>query len=493
MTKNILLAATAASVMAFAGAASAHTLTFRTTGAGGSIDATETGGAALPYKLAAEAKTVSPAFKQFDLVDTLSVGSSLPSGNVVLTLTLTNGTWGAPLTAGNVQVSSPAIAACTTFTAVPSSGGASGGTTATFLISNSSAGCGSFNLDLPIAPGATGTVRVSATLATEAGTPIDPPNPAGLDVVTRPSGFDGVLNGNIGAGALTDTYATLLITPVYTTFAVGGSGHAAPETATLGQLGTAAITVGAGIYKDLNATPIAAADVTSANLTVAGSYTAFDGAGGAVTLGGTPATTLTTSSAAFSGAGFATAMTGGAQAFRVQRETAAVPIPSSTYAATLSYTLDPAFYNQDAAITGPFETIGRDGTNVVFPWMNSTSIQTATGSTNLVRLGNISSAASGAVYAQVLNTFNSASGYTPANGGAPVQVAASIPANGELVITTATLTTLLGNWGRGDVQISVEAASNTITARRYATLANGSITEFQSGTVAADQNNVNVP
>ena len=28
----------------------------------------------------------------------------------------------------------------------------------------------------------------------------------------------------------------------------------------------------------------------------------------------------------------------------------------------------------------------------------------------------------------------------------------------------ATLTTLLGNWGRGDVQISVEAASNTITA-----------------------------
>ena len=55
------------------------------------------------------------------------------------------------------------------------------------------------------------------------------------------------------------------------------------------------------------------------------------------------------------------------------------------------------------------------------------------------------------------------------------------------------LTTALGEFGRGDVQISVEAPSNTITARRYATLANGSVTQLNSGTVAADQNQVNVP
>ena len=91
----------------------------------------------------------------------------------------------------------------------------------------------------------------------------------------------------------------------------------------------------------------------------------------------------------------------------------------------------------------------------------------------------------------MLNAASSASGYTAAP--APVQIAASIAGNSELVINTATLSSALGNWGRGDVQISIEAPSNTITARRYATLSNGSITEFQSGTVASDQNQLNVP
>lgn len=483
MTKNILLAATAASVMAFAGAASAHTLTFRTIGAGGAIDTFETGGLATdPYKLAAEAIPAAPSSATFALTDALS-GGNLPSGNVILTVTVSGGTWGAAVGAGAIT----AGAGCSTFTSTLSTGGASGGTTATFIVSNSAPDCPAFNLDLPIAPGA-GNVTVTTTLATEAGTPIDGLT-ASRTVVSRVGAFGVTIDGAIGAGALGDTFATLTVLPVYTTFFVGAAGHTGGgETSTVGQLGTIRLTVDTTVHRDLADNLVSAADVTDADVVVTGNFNAFNGAGGAVTLGGVAADTVAAGSATLNNR--QAALTAAAQAFVVTRETGGV-IPSSTYSAQVSYTLNPTFYNQEGPVTGALETIGRDGTNVVLPWMNSTSVQTATGSTNIVRLGNISAAASGPVFAQVLNSTNAAVGYTPA--AAPVQLFANIPANGEVLITTAALTTALGNWGRGDVQISVEAPSNTITARRFATLANGDVTELTAGTVAADQNNVNVP
>ncbi|MBN8530056.1 MAG: hypothetical protein J0M36_12590 [Caulobacterales bacterium] len=479
MTKNILLAATAASVMAFAGAASAHTLTFQTGPVAG-IDATETGGPTSAYKLASEAK-VPPGSANFALVDTLS-GGNLPSGNVILTVNLTGATFASAVGAGVVT----GAAGCTTFTSTLSSGGASGSTTVSFVISNSAPDCSALNLLLPITPGA-GTATVTTTLATEAGTPIDGLT-ASRNIVTRGSAFDVVFDAGIGAGALADTFATLAVTPVYTTFSTtGGHTGGAPESATVGQLGTIRITVDTTQHADLGGVVFAtAAHVTDADTVVSGNFTAFDGAGGGATLAA--AATMTASTATINNQ--QAALTAGAVPFIVTRETGGV-IPSSTYSATVTYTLDGTFYNQESPATGALETIQRDGTNVIFPWMNSTSIQTVTGTTNLIRLGNTGSASTGPVFAQVLNAASSASGYTAAP--APVQIAASIAGNSELVINTATLSSALGNWGRGDVQISIEAPSNTITARRYATLSNGSITEFQSGTVASDQNQLNVP
>lgn len=484
MTKNILLAATAASVMAFAGAASAHTLTFRTIGAGGAIDTTETGGLpTAPYALAAEAIPVAPGFATFALTDALS-GGNLPSGNVVLTITLTGGTWGGAVGAGAIT----AGPGCSTFTSTLSTGGTVGGTTATFIVSNSAPDCPAFNLDLPIAPNTGSAVTVTTTLATELNTPIDGLT-ASRQVVSRPSAFGVTINSAIGAGALGDTFATLAVLPVYTTFSTAAGAHtAAPETATVGQLGTIQVTVDTTVHRDLADNLVAAGDVTDADVVVTGNFNAFNGAGGNVTLGGAAADTVTGTTATLNNR--QVALTAAAQPFQVTRETGGV-IPSSTYSAQVAYTLNATFYNQEGPVSGALETIQRDGTNVIFPWMNSTSVQTATGTTNIIRLGNVSGAASGPVFAQVLNAANSAVGYTPA--AAPVQLFANIPANGEVVINTATLTGALGNWGRGDVQISVEAPSNTITARRYATLANGSVTELNSGTVAADQNQVNVP
>jgi hypothetical protein len=493
MTKKILLSAAAVSVMALAGTASAHDLVFRPGPVVGAIDAAEVG--ATGYRLAEEA--ISTASGAFALDINLSPTSTFPSGNNIISIDLNGGTFATALSSANV--SAPGC------TVVLSSGGAAGSTNANFLVSSSGGSCSSAQLDIPVTPGAASDVWLRSTLRTEAGSPIDPDtaqtqpagNPFGalaqnqeaLQLVDRVNAFAVVIDGAIGAGALTDTFATLTQSPVYTEFFVGTNGHdGVIETDDEGQLGTIRITVDTTARRDLALNFVTAADVTDADVVVTGNFTAFNGASGAVDLGAVAATVNTAATTATINNQQA-ALTAGAVPFTVNADGGA--IPSSAYSATVSYTLNPTFYASEGPVSGALETIGRDGTNVVFPWMNSSSIQTVTGTSNVVRLGNISTAATGPVFVQVLNAVNSGSSYTPAT--APVQIAPSIAANGELVISTAALTAAVGEFGRGDLQISVEAPPSTITARRYATLANGSVTEFESGTVANDQNQTNVP
>ena len=497
MTKNVLLAATAVSVMAFAGAASAHTLTFRAAPTvAAHISAIETLGAALPYKLALESSLTTPTSNTFALVSTLSGGAQFPSGNNFVQIDLVGGTFDTAL--GASAVAAPGC------TSVLSSGGAAGSTTAKFLVSSAGGACNLANLDLPIKPNAGSEVSVTTTLSTEAGAPIDPPAAATLKIVSRVDAFKVVFDSAIGSGALGDTFATLAVNPVYTTFSTAPGAHTAGgETSTVGQLGTIKLVVDTTAFKDLAKAPVALIDVTEAGVTVDGNYNAFNALPGLVTLGapmvintGATQATLASSGAVATSLVIAASAVPAAPAvsgvpFIVTREAAATAIPSSTYKASVSYKLDTASYIQEGPALGDLETIGRDGTNVVFPWMNSSSVQAVNGTSNIIRLGNVAGSASGPVYAQVLNSVNAGAGYTAAT--APVLLFPNIAANGERVINTETLTTALGEFGRGDVQISVEAPSATITARRYATLANGSVTELNSGTVASDQNQVNVP
>lgn len=485
MTKNILLAASALSVLAFAGAASAHDLTFRDNGGGvvGDIDATDTGGATAPYELAEEARVVAGDSANFLLVDTLSGGSSLPSGNVLLTVALTGGTFDAGVTGGNIS----AGAGCPTFTATISSGGAAGSAAVTYIISNSSAGCSSFNLDLPILPSGANDVSVSSTLRTEAGTPIDGLTDT-LQVIDRVNAFNVVFDAVIGStapggGALGDTFATLTQLPVYTEFAtvaggIPGSHAGGVETATAGQLGTITIVADATAYSDLQLNNVDPTDLTEADVAVTGSWSAFDGVGGDVELDGVSADDITGNVATFEDR--EGDLVNNIAPFIVTRETADVAIPASSYSAQVSYTLEPTIYNQEGPFTGALERIGRDGTNVVFPWLNDTTVSSSSGTTNRIRLGNTGSAATGPVYAEVLNQ-------TGTVATAPVEISPGIPAGGELRISTATLTSALGAFGRGDVRISVEAPADTITARRYLQTANGGITELSNGTVASEQ------
>lgn len=473
MTKNILLAASALSVLAFAGAASAHDLTFRAVGGTpGLIGATDTGGATEPYDLAEEARVVSGDSAVFQLSDTLSGGSSLPSGNVLLTVNVAGGTFDAGVTGGNITADP---ATCPTFTATISSGGAAGSASVTYIISNSSAGCSSFDLDLPILPTGASDVTVSSTLRTEAGTPIDGLTDT-LQIIDRVNAFNLVVDSAIGGGALGDTYATLTETPVYTEFFVGAGGHGAGETASLAQLGTIEIEVDTTAYRNLQLDNVAVGDLTQADVVVTGNYNAFPDAD--VQLAGVAADDVTASVATFEDREGDLVNT--TAPFTVEAD-GVTAIAASNYSAQVSYVLNNTFYTQEGPFTNALERIGRDGTNVVFPWLNDNTVSSSSGTTNRIRMGNVGSEATGPVYAEVLNSSTGVS--TPS----PVQIAASIPAGGELRLTTAQLTTALGAFGRGDVRISVEAPATDITARRYLQTANGGITELSSGTVASDQ------
>lgn len=506
MTKNILLAATAVSVMAFAGAASAHTITFRTTVAAdtqiGTYSVTNAGAAATDgFSLAAEAKTPTTN-NVFWLTDSLSSGN-LPSGNVVLTITLTgDGEFNSAPTAANVVGG----AGCTTFTAVPSV--APTAKVATFIISNSLPNCSSFNMNLDLIVTGAGGVGITTNLVTDGlgGSPIDGGS-ASRTLVVRENAFQLVVDASItgtpvlGAAAGGRTQATLNSSPnpAYTRFNnTGVPFHSGTdgESATVGLLGHMGVRVNeASHYNLLPANLVDETHVTAARVAVVGDYSALtptlDGTGGPITA------TVTGDTAVFGGA----AGTAGVAAMLrydlpsnvtdgagfIVTKSGSAAIPSSPYMATVTYTLD-TMYNADT-ISNPnaLEPITRDGTNVIFPWMNSTSIQNANGSTNLIRLGNVSGTAAGAVFAQVLNTVPALQGTGYVAKTAPVKLFDDIAARGERVVNTALLTTELGDFGRGDIQISIEARPEQITARRYATLANGSVTEFESGTVANDQ------
>ena len=180
MTKKLLLAGIALGALTFAGAASAHDLSFRAAGPAGSIDAGDVNttpqaedgaryGRSLVglYLVAQEA--IGLAQGTLALEDTLEAGA-LPSGNTVLEVALSNATFGANFAATSIQGG----ANCDlTFTVVRSTGGGAGDNQARFIISNSDTDCDSFTLDVPVSPSSVGTVTVRTSLRTEGGNPVD--------------------------------------------------------------------------------------------------------------------------------------------------------------------------------------------------------------------------------------------------------------------------------------------------------------------------------
>lgn len=502
LTKKLLLAGIAAGALfGAASAASAATLSYRETGGDGLAgpdidlsDVTPTGGT---YRYAEEAaSSLSATGNTFALQDVLSPGSSLPSGNVVVRLTLTNATFGSIVPSNALSGG----AGCATFTSAVSLGGAANASQVSFVVSNSSPGCGSFNIDLPVRPNGVGNVTLTSEITTETGIPIDG-GPHSLALVTLVNGIYPVVNAAIGGGALGNTIADLQTTPApYLAFDVGPGNHTtAPESAQVGQLGTVGINVRPDVYRNLQKTLLTLADVTSTTgTTLTGDFTAYNGTGGFIAINGAFATSApdgTNATASFGANPLATAIAfeptpatpgitaGAPQPVQVRIENSGV-VQSSSYLINIQYALSAGLTETNPSLpaTRTLEPIEREGTNVILPWMNSADLIAANPNAqrNLVRIGNLVNRPA-QVFAQLRS---STAGVTL--GFAPVGV---LPANGELVVDYPQLAAL-GNFGRGEVELIIEAQPADVTVRRYAINASGAFTEIESGTVANDQNAV---
>ncbi|KDA00628.1 hypothetical protein HPO_01325 [Hyphomonas polymorpha PS728] len=398
-----------------------------------------------------------------------------PTGNVLAFVTVTGATFDGALDGSEVVG---------TTTSVISNGGLNGGTTVTYLISGADlcdAGTPTIcSMSLPVV--LTGSdVSVSIGFETDAGADVDNTNRTSrvsLDVVDVVPAFAAVFTPD----AVATTADLSAANGPFTAF-TGASND------DLGDVLVRANTVnyGAGartVKKDLANTNVVAADVDSITISVAGSMAAFDPAAtpaGDFLIGGASADDVDVA-----GRVATIELPGGAlgsvQAVTVS-EDGDTAIERSTYVASVNVAVAAASpLTAGASFSGALQSITRNGTQITFPWTQSATQGAASGTSSVFRIGNLVGTDAGAVFVEAKNT--SEAGYT--NPGV-VQVAPSIDANGELVVNSAQLETLLGNFGRGDVEFTVEAEPFDLTGRQFV-VRNGNVQQVIGGTIDQDLN-----
>lgn len=492
MTKNILLAATAVGVLAFAGAAQAHTLSFRAVAPGGPIDSSDANavadfdptttdlvkyGRSLVglYLIANELTSAGLTGNTVQLADTLSSGA-IPSGNNLYTISLTNATFGSAVASGAL-VGLPAAANCTI---APSSGGAAGDSSVTFLVSSSGAGpCTGFNLDIPVLPNVTGVVTVTTNLRTDNEVPIDG-GTASFDAIFPIDAFQPVYNAAFNVnGAGVDTTTTIASTPPYTTLLGDGN------------LGSAAIYVDTRANRDLvpgAGVPVVLADVTAATVTVTGDFDAFNAALTNATLEGTSATSITPTVATFStAAGYLPVLlsarsTGTASASNLVVTPDGGSIDSSGYTGLIAYTLTPADFAAQGDAAGAFESIERDGVNFFAPWLQMNSSYIA-----VLRLSNTGTTDTGPVTLTMRannggTVFSTCTLTTPMLQAGAL-VSGGIGANTAIEVTGKSLAdNCFGTTStNADVQVSIEAIATNLTGKVRVINPGGTVVETSLG------------
>ncbi|MGO4410937.1 MULTISPECIES: hypothetical protein [unclassified Brevundimonas] len=452
MKKQSILSAAALTTLAIAGAANASTLT-ATTVTGANVTAARTIASEVKLDAAGNAAGV------VGLALTPSTGAILPSGNALLTVALTGGaTFGKQVTAGAIVTNLK----CAPTTTVSTGGGAAA-SSVTFLVS-SLAGCDDVNaihIALPVVLNGTSNVNVTTNLTTELGTAID------------------------GGTATTATKTTDLIS-FAKAFDVKFTADTTATSATLKSgfkaltgdvaLGTIDIATDVNLYEGIaTATKVAANAASKAAITIKGDLASVNlsvtgpGFSKAAVLSGTTGTaTATTDLTPVTGSYPVTAVLAkGTPVISGSNYTASVVLtPTSTYNAI------PAF--------GPaaLQPITREGTSYLIPWVASDTLAKTSTSNTVIRIANKSIAATGAVSLELLTSSKG----IPASATL-VPLATSIPAGGELVLTSASLQTTLGaDFGRGDIRITVEGLATDLITRRFVqSTVNGALSEVSLG------------
>ncbi|OYX56351.1 MAG: hypothetical protein B7Y86_10425 [Brevundimonas subvibrioides] len=385
-----------------------------------------------------------------------SVGAILPGGNSLLTFSLTGGTtFGTNVTPGAIVLNTGGCNPTTTI----SSGGLAASSSVTFLLS----GLGLCNngspiiAQLPVQLPLTGTnsLSVDTQFKTELGTAIDGGSASlAAPAVTFAQAFK--------ATTAADTAATAA------TLANGFKSLTEPL------LGTVTLAVTAATVSGIDAVGIADAavigDVTKADFKFVGTQSAT---AAQLTLaeGVNPAADVAVT-------GLISDASPTAVAYTVGTKANGAAISASTYTVQTDLTLAAPYVASATFGPSSLQSITREGTTYLIPWVSSGTLANSTGNATVVRIANIGTATSGAVSAELLTSSTG----TPASTSL-VALSSGITKGGELVITGASLETSFGaNFGRGDVRITAEAQPATLITRRFIqNVANGSLTEVSLG------------
>lgn len=468
--------AASASIIALASVGSASALDITTATVNG------TGGAAAaaaPVQVADELNFATDADAVVEVVTLLEpTTGNLPSGNVLLKIDLTNAKFETALTGGNVVgiEAGGALATCDDAAVTISSGGTAGSSSVTFLVSNAQ-GCelgagDGLQFTANVRPSGAGDVSISENLVTELNNQVDGPADSAtlIDVV---SGYT--------AAVTPDTTASVAELPDFLTI-------------TDPLLGTVSLGKHATADSDFEGTALDGGDdLAAVKITVNGDTTAYDticvdlnndlncDAGEELTI-----LDSVTAEKNFTADADLDALAGGARGIYVV-PSGSDAIPADDYSAKVDIDFDVAatplpFKAANETLTNPLESVTREGTQITLPWIASGTQAGVTGSNNLVRIGNVGTSDITALYAEILNGTASF-----VNPGVVPLIGLSIPVGGTLLLSSAILEDKLGvNWGTGDVQITVEADADSVTARRL--VFNGAgFTEIESGTVDEDK------
>ncbi|WP_373006381.1 hypothetical protein, partial [Hyphomonas sp.] len=341
---------------------------------------------------------------------------------------------------------------------------------------------GTCTIDLPLDLAGT-DVTVSLGIQTDAGAPVDnssATNRVSTVIVDTAPSFKIAITPDTGA-----TNATLAsLFKAVATDSILGTVDVTANTVTYS--GSVTDTVNT----DLAGTNVLLADLGAVNLVVSGVMDAFDPnvlpAGGSFVFEAN-AFGLGVNSVADTATADIVASTtlggnaGGAVISFVADGTSAVA-RSAYSAAVTAVPASGSDIKSSTSLTSALQSITRDGTQVTFPWTQTGTLGAASGTTSVYRIGNLDATAAGAVFVEAKNSTTA--GYI--NPGI-VQVAATIPAKGELVLNSSSVEAALGNYGRGDVEFTVEANSTSLTGRQFV-VRNGAIQQVMGGTVSQDQN-----
>lgn len=401
-----------------------------------------------------------------------TVGDDLDDGRIVLNIAPSTGLFPNTNLSFNISLTGAtfdgALNGTTLFTGcaaaptgVQQEGAADGDTSARFNVAGLN-GCTAGTpliLTVPIDADGTGDVSISVFVGTEAdNTPID----GGTSTVTAISLVDAVTitttaDGTSPVAALgTAPYTTLTLDDI-----AGGAQDALLGTITIAYNGNRRI--GSGLA-------IANTDLGDLDVELTGSTAGF--ASGTL-LGTTVASTNTTAFTA-GGISFLNNVDPAAGTTNVfltdSTATPAVQIESSEYSVAYTATFDTGIGVNPITTGGTLAPITRAGTNVVFPWTAAPSVVETSGQNNFIRLSNIGSQQTGAVFLQVLSST-----VTGGTTDAIVADADGIEVGGEIVWSSADLAGVLGDWGRGDVLVIMEELPANVTAERFIVRGDGNI------------------